>query len=44
LIVHRSAGGGGCGDPRERSRALVERDVDYGYISTQMARDVYGRL
>ena len=42
LIVHHSAGGGGCGDPRDRERALVERDVAYGYISAQTAREIYG--
>lgn len=42
LIVHRSAGGGGCGDPMERDRALVQRDVDYGYISAETARSTYG--
>lgn len=42
LIVHHSAGGGGCGDPRERDRALVERDVAYGYIGAATAREVYG--
>ena len=42
LIVHQSAGGGGCGDPRERQRELIERDVGYGYVSVQTARDVYG--
>ena len=42
LIVHHSAGGGGCGDPRDRTRELVERDVAYGYIGEETARDVYG--
>ena len=42
LIVHHSAGGGGCGDPRERDPALVERDVAYGYIGEATAREVYG--
>ncbi len=42
LIVHHSAGGGGCGDPHERARALVERDVAYGYIGAETARGVYG--
>ncbi|MFT5172064.1 MAG: N-methylhydantoinase B [Gammaproteobacteria bacterium] len=42
LIVHHSAGGGGCGDPRDRERTLVERDLAYGYISAKTASDVYG--
>jgi len=42
LIVHHAAGGGGCGDPRERDRALVERDVTYGYITAESARKDYG--
>jgi N-methylhydantoinase B len=35
-------GGGGYGDPHDRDRALVTRDVAYGYIGAQTARDVYG--
>ena len=42
LIVHHAAGGGGCGDPRERARDLVERDLAYGYISPETARTAYG--
>ncbi|MBT5812061.1 MAG: hydantoinase B/oxoprolinase family protein [Rhodospirillaceae bacterium] len=42
LIVHHAAGGGGCGDPLERDRALVERDVAYGYITAEAARTKYG--
>ena len=42
LIVHHAAGGGGCGDPRERSPALVKRDVAYGYITREMAQRAYG--
>lgn len=41
-IVCVSAGGGGCGDPRERRREHVLRDLAHGYISAQAARDVYG--
>jgi N-methylhydantoinase B len=42
VIVSRSGGGGGFGDPKERSRALVARDVEYGYITAETARDIYG--
>ena len=41
LIVHRAAGGGGCGDPRDRERLSIERDLDFGYISPQTAREIY---
>lgn len=36
------AGGGGYGEPRERDRERVMRDLDNGYISEQAAHDVYG--
>ncbi len=35
-------GAGGYGDPRERDRALVRRDVTDGVISDKVAREVYG--
>ncbi|MDW8315443.1 MAG: hydantoinase B/oxoprolinase family protein [Rhodovarius sp.] len=35
-------GGGGMGDPRERDRALVRRDLEDGLISPEAARDIYG--
>ncbi|MBI4322639.1 MAG: hydantoinase B/oxoprolinase family protein [Chloroflexi bacterium] len=35
-------GGGGCGDPRERDRELVVRDVVNGFIAEETAREVYG--
>jgi N-methylhydantoinase B len=35
-------GGGGHGDPRERSAERVLADVVDGYVSIQAARDVYG--
>jgi 5-oxoprolinase (ATP-hydrolysing) len=37
-----SCGGAGYGDPRERERALVERDLAEGYISSQAASRLYG--
>lgn len=37
-----TAGGGGWGDPRERSLEAVERDVRAGYISVQKAIEDYG--
>ena len=35
-------GAGGYGDPRERDRALVRRDVADGVVSATIAREVYG--
>jgi N-methylhydantoinase B len=34
-------GGGGCGNPLERDRALVERDVRYGFVSPEAAGTLY---
>ena len=41
-LVARSPGGGGWGDPTERDRELVRRDVSDGLVSPDAARDVYG--
>jgi N-methylhydantoinase B len=41
-IVCESAGGGGCGDPRGREPALVQRDLEYGYVSAEAARRFHG--
>ncbi|HEY6832104.1 MAG TPA: hydantoinase B/oxoprolinase family protein [Pseudolabrys sp.] len=38
----RSGGGGGFGDPLERAPALVALDVQEGYVSVAVAREVYG--
>ncbi len=35
-------GGGGYGNPRERDRAAVVRDVEFGWVSPGQAREVYG--
>jgi N-methylhydantoinase B len=37
-------GGGGFGDPLERERADVERDVRLGYVSEDAARALYGTI
>jgi N-methylhydantoinase B/oxoprolinase/acetone carboxylase alpha subunit len=42
LIRIVSPGGGGYGNPRERPEALVRRDVRNGYVSVDMARELYG--
>ena len=41
-LVARSPGGGGWGDPTERDREAVRRDVTDGVVSPDAARDVYG--
>lgn len=38
----KCAGGGGFGDPRNRPVAKLQDDVDNGYVSPEIARDVYG--
>ncbi|MBR0953577.1 hydantoinase B/oxoprolinase family protein [Bradyrhizobium canariense] len=40
-IICISAGGGGYGDPSQRDRASLERDIAYGYVSLQAARLSY---
>ncbi len=35
-------GGAGLGNPLDRDRALVARDVQYGYVSPQAAEELYG--
>jgi N-methylhydantoinase B len=42
-LIIEIAGGGGYGDPRERERALVESDLENGFITEPEARDLYGR-
>lgn len=41
-IICLSAGGGGAGEPRLRDHTDVARDVAYGYVSREAARDIYG--
>jgi N-methylhydantoinase B/oxoprolinase/acetone carboxylase alpha subunit len=41
-IMLNSAGGGGYGDPRQRSRDLVVRDVEQGLVSGEAAKLYYG--
>jgi N-methylhydantoinase B len=41
-VVCRSGGGGGYGDPTERDRALVARDLAEGFVSPAEARRCYG--
>ncbi|ABE36926.1 hydantoinase B/oxoprolinase family protein [Paraburkholderia xenovorans LB400] len=42
MMETRSGGGGGCGNPFERSPELVSRDVQDGFVSVQVARTIYG--
>ena len=41
-IYHRQAGGGGYGDPLQRSPQAVVRDLRNDKVSIQVAEDVYG--
>jgi N-methylhydantoinase B len=42
VVMIRSAGGGGYGDPLERDAERVADDVREGYVSTHAARELYG--
>jgi N-methylhydantoinase B len=42
LYVHRTAGGGGWGDPRERDPGAVRDDVLDGKVTPEAAREQYG--
>jgi len=42
IIIVETGGGGGYGQPQERLRGLVERDLRRGYISTEAAAKDYG--
>ena len=37
-----TGGGGGYGDPAERSRSDIARDIAAGYVSASAARELYG--
>jgi N-methylhydantoinase B len=43
VVWLQSAGGGGYGDPRERSRDKVLADLKNGYITRETAERVYGQ-
>jgi N-methylhydantoinase B len=43
-ILKITGGGAGVGDPRERPLELVEEDLRNGFISGEVARDVYGAV
>jgi N-methylhydantoinase B len=41
-LIIETSGGGGFGDPLERERGAVQRDLDDGVITPAEARRVYG--
>ncbi|MBS0222493.1 MAG: hydantoinase B/oxoprolinase family protein [Proteobacteria bacterium] len=41
-LIVEMPGGGGYGAPTERERDLVQRDVDYGFITASEAEQIYG--
>ncbi len=41
-LIIEIAGGGGYGDPRQRNRESVLRDLEESLITPEEARDVYG--
>ena len=41
-VVAITCGGGGYGDPRERDREKVMRDVEEGWVSRERAMSIYG--
>jgi N-methylhydantoinase B len=42
VVVLETGGGGGWGDPRERSTELIKRDLRRGYITAEAAERDYG--
>jgi N-methylhydantoinase B len=42
VFIIRAGGGGGYGNPAERPRSLVKRDVKRGYVSRESAIRDYG--
>jgi N-methylhydantoinase B len=41
-VTFLTAGGGGYGDPKERSRSEVENDIAQGFVSAENAASFYG--
>ena len=41
-LIIETAGGGGYGPPRERSKQAIEADVRNGKVSDRAAQKVYG--
>ena len=42
VVIERTAGGGGYGDPLERDAEAVVRDLRFGYVSATAAETTYG--
>lgn len=42
IVIVRTAGGGGYGDPTERDAHAVVRDVRFGFVSATAAESIYG--
>ena len=42
IVIERTAGGGGYGDPLTREPAAIARDVQFGYVAPASARALYG--
>jgi N-methylhydantoinase B len=42
VVIERTAGGGGYGDPLERDAQAVVRDLRFGYVSAMAAGTTYG--
>jgi N-methylhydantoinase B len=42
LVCVETGGGGGYGPPSERALALIQRDLDAGYVSVKAAERDYG--
>ena len=41
-VVVETPGGGGIGDPKQRPRDKVARDVEYGIVTAEAAEKLYG--
>jgi N-methylhydantoinase B len=42
IVEINCPGGGGCGNPLERDRNLIERDLERGFVTAEAARALYG--
>ena len=41
-LIFETPGGGGFGNPQDRPREDVQRDLEEGLISQKAAREIYG--
>jgi N-methylhydantoinase B len=42
ICILRVPGGAGYGDPKQRAPALIQQDLELGYITAAAAREIYG--